>query len=151
MGKRRREPVNVDVQLVEIYEDLANEKEEIRLKGALALVSRFAPSSSSETTNGKKGQNGEEEDAAPVKSDSSADLEKVLRRLFRGLCSGRKAARLGFSIALTELLSVTSEVEDIDAHVGKIIALWEAQTAAAGGVVGQVSLVLHMLLEGTLC
>ncbi|KMU72691.1 hypothetical protein CISG_03126 [Coccidioides immitis RMSCC 3703] len=41
--KRRREPVNVDVKLVEIYEDLSNEQNEIRLKAAHDLLSRFTP------------------------------------------------------------------------------------------------------------
>ncbi|EFQ96849.1 DNA polymerase V [Nannizzia gypsea CBS 118893] len=80
--KRRREKVNVDIKLVEIYDDLGNENDEIRLKAASELLSRFTP----------------EANPAPE------DVEKALLRLFRGLCSSRKAARLGFSIALTELL-----------------------------------------------
>ncbi|KAF3899746.1 DNA-directed DNA polymerase [Trichophyton interdigitale] len=82
--KRRREKVNVDVKLVEIYDDLSNENDEIRLKAASELLSRFTPEANPEPE----------------------DVEKALLRLFRGLCSSRKAARLGFSIALTELLSI---------------------------------------------
>ena len=41
--QRRREGYNVDVKLVEFYEDLASEKDEIRLKAAQGLVSEFTP------------------------------------------------------------------------------------------------------------
>ncbi|KAL9013896.1 MAG: hypothetical protein Q9173_001443 [Seirophora scorigena] len=81
--KRRREPSSVDGLLAEIYDDLANEKEDIRIKAAHALLTRLS-------------------------SDSHAPHEQfveALQRLIRGLCSSRKAARIGFSIALTELLS----------------------------------------------
>ncbi|KAL8930771.1 MAG: hypothetical protein Q9208_000312 [Pyrenodesmia sp. 3 TL-2023] len=81
--KRRREPSSIDTQLVEIFEDLANESEEIRIKAASALLSKFS------------GEN----------DSTQGQLVRVVKRLIRGLCSGRKAARVGFSVALTELLS----------------------------------------------
>lgn len=80
--KRRREQPPVDTQLIEIYEDLANIDENIRLKAAQALLTNFV-------ANGKS---------------TGEQLNEIVRRLFRGLCSGRKAARLGFSVVLTELL-----------------------------------------------
>ncbi|EER41650.1 DNA polymerase V [Histoplasma capsulatum var. duboisii H88] len=117
--KRRREPVNVDVKLVELYEDLANENGEIRLKAAQQLVSRFTP------------------DQKP----SDDQIEKTLQRLFRGLCSGRKAARIGFSIALTETLSqVFSSHRDTTSSnlgVARAIEIWEAQSTPGGAVSGQ--------------
>ena len=81
--KRRREQPAVDTQLVEIYEDLANVDENIRLKAAQALLMNFV-------ANGKS---------------TGEQLNEIIRRLLRGLCSGRKAARLGFSVVLTELLT----------------------------------------------
>lgn len=81
--KRRREQPAVDTQLVEIYEDLANVDEKIRLRAAHTLLTNFV-------SNGKA---------------TGDQLNKILRRLIRGLCSCRKAARLGFSIALTEFLT----------------------------------------------
>ena len=81
--KRRREQPAVDTQLVEIYEDLANVDENIRLKAAQALLLNFV-------ANGKS---------------TGEQLNEIIRRLLRGLCSGRKAARLGFSVVLTELLT----------------------------------------------
>ncbi|OAX77949.1 hypothetical protein ACJ72_07746 [Emergomyces africanus] len=117
--KRRREPVNVDVKLVEIYEDLANENDEIRLKAAQRLVSRFTPD----------------------QNPTNEQIEKTIQRLFRGLCSGRKAARIGFSIALTETLSqVFSSSRDPSTSslsVSRVIEIWEAQSSPGGAVSGQ--------------
>ncbi|KLJ12805.1 DNA polymerase phi subunit [Blastomyces silverae] len=117
--KRRREPVNVDVKLVEIYEDLANENDEIRLKAAQRLVSRFTPD----------------------QNPTDEQIEKTLQRLFRGLCSGRKAARIGFSIALTETLSqVFSSSRDPASSslgVSRAIEIWEAQSNPGGSASGQ--------------
>lgn len=118
--KRRREPADVDVKLVEIYEDLASENDEIRLKAAQALVSRFTPD----------------------KSPTDEQVDKALRRLFRGLCSGRKAARIGFSIALTEILTqVFSPSRDADAsniNVESVFGILESNSIPGGSISGQV-------------
>lgn len=118
--KRRREMANVDVKLVEIFEDLANEKNEIRLKAAGALLSRFTPD----------------------KEPSDEDMEKTIHRLFRGLCSSRKAARIGFSIALTELLSTVFALPDdkrpANLSVPKILDILGKMTTSAGATSGQV-------------
>ncbi|ODM17452.1 hypothetical protein SI65_07127 [Aspergillus cristatus] len=115
--KRRREPYTVDTKLVEIYEDLANEKDEIRLKAAQALVSQFTPD----------------------KNPSDEQIQRALQRLFRGLCSSRKAARIGFSIALTEILTqvfaTPREASEID--VRKVMGIWESQSDASGSDSGQ--------------
>jgi DNA polymerase phi len=121
--KRRRETANVDVKLVEIYEDLANENDAIRLKGAAELLSRFTP----------------------PKTFTNEEVEKAVHRLFRGLCSSRKAARIGFSIALTELLSTIlgpskadqPSISSID--VPKVLDVWENLTNPVGPANGQVS------------
>ena len=119
--KRRREILNVDVKLVEIYEDLASEKNEIRLKAASELLSRFTPD----------------------KNPSEEDVEKAIHRLFRGLCSSRKAARVGFSIALTELLATVFSSPDgkrpANLDVPKIIEILEKMSTLSGSSSGQVS------------
>ncbi len=120
--KRHWAAPNVDVQLVEIYEDLANENEEIRLKAAQKLVSQLSPES------------------APT----NEQVEKGLNRLIRGLSSGRKAARIGFSIALTEILAQLlgqgqKSVPDLEISVSRVLDILETQTHAAGNVSGQVS------------
>ncbi|OJJ77594.1 hypothetical protein ASPBRDRAFT_113074 [Aspergillus brasiliensis CBS 101740] len=115
--KRRREPVNVDTKLVEIYEDLANEKDEIRLKAAQALVSQFTSD----------------------KNPADEQIKKALQRLFRGLCSSRKAARIGFSIALTEILSQVfgAPRDSSELNISTVMNIWESQSNASGGESGQ--------------
>ncbi|BCR92698.1 DNA-directed DNA polymerase POL5 [Aspergillus chevalieri] len=115
--KRRREPYTVDTKLVEIYEDLANEKDEIRLKAAQALVSQFTPD----------------------KNLSDEQIQRALQRLFRGLCSSRKAARIGFSIALTEILTqvFATPREALEIDVRKVMDIWESQSDASGSDSGQ--------------
>ena len=119
--KRQREAPNIDVQLVETYEDLANENEEIRLKAAHALVSKLSPEN------------------APT----GEQVERALTRLVRGLSSGRKAARIGFSIALTEILSQLLGPDQKDAPrsditVERVLDILKKQTHAGGSVNGQV-------------
>lgn len=110
----------MDAQVVGIYEDLANENDEVRLKAAHALLSRVLPD----------------------KNPSNEELQTIMKRLFRGLCSSRKAARLGFSVALTEFLvhgSSRSQLSDQAQDITAIIDTLEQQTRILGGVSGQVS------------
>ena len=124
--KRPREVKATDTQLIEIYDDLANEDEEIRLKAAYALLSQFSAS------------------ATTIEQHKT-----ILKRLFRGLCSGRKAARLGFSVALTEFLSQVflPYIDDRKIEASEIIDLLESQTAVEGKTSGQVSLLASLFME----
>ena len=120
--KRKREQPSCDTQLVGVYEDLANENEEVRLKAAHNLLSRCSPES----------------------SPTGEEVLKILKRLIRGLCSGRKAARLGFSVALTELLiellgPTRTDVPNLDLSISELIGLLKDQTHIGGNVSGQVS------------
>jgi DNA polymerase phi len=79
----------------------------------------------------------------PDKKPADEQIRKALQRLFRGLCSSRKAARVGFSIALTEVLAqvfskegVESREEDIT--VDGVLGIWEGVSHATGGESGQV-------------
>lgn len=118
--KRRREQPAVDTQLVEIYEDLANVDENIRLKAAHALLTDFV-------ANGKS---------------TAEQLNEIVRRLLRGLCSGRKAARLGFSVVLTELLTELlgpSGKGVVGVHnILKLIETLKEQSQVSSNVSGQV-------------
>lgn len=120
--KRRRDPSTIDTQLVEIYEDLANEREVIRLKAAACLLSKFSP----------------------VNSPTQDQILGVLTRLIRGLCSPRKAARLGFSIALTEFLVQTHGRPENDVQpqldTQEVIDTLKKQTIAQGDASGNVCL-----------
>lgn len=75
--KRRREDTTKVSRRTEVYEDLAHLDQSIRLKAAQTLLTELVPGANTD------------------------QLNEILRRLIRGLCSGRKAARLGFSVALT--------------------------------------------------
>ena len=78
MGQKRRREAPIGVaRRTEVYEDLGHVDQSIRLKAARTLLTEFVPGASTD------------------------QLQEILRRLIRGLCSGRKAARLGFSVALT--------------------------------------------------
>ena len=120
--KRQRDPATIDTQLVEIYDDLANESEDIRLKAAHSLLSKVSP------------------EDTPTKER----LLEILTRLIRGLCSPRKAARLGFSVALTEFLVQTQgkPEKDLPAQldVQEVIEILKKQTVAGGNVSGNVLL-----------
>ena len=110
--KRPRERTNVDTELVEIFEDLSNPSEAIRLKAAQLLLSKV----------------------------TAENTRKILQRLLRGLCSGRKAARPGFSIALTEFLAQhagdTTSESALKTH--EVVQSLKEQTQIGGKVGGQV-------------
>ena len=116
-NKRPREPKAVDTELVEIYDDLAHQDEQIRLPAAHRLLTNFSDP-----------------------SKTSLDQHwAILKRLFRGLCSSRKAARLGFSVAATELLSAvfSSYVREHTIETAEIVDLLENETVVEGNVSGQ--------------
>lgn len=122
--KRRRDPGSVETRLAEAYEDLANESEEIRLKAAQSLLREtlLLPKTS---------------------VDNPPSKEKILVRLVRGLCSGRKAARLGFSIAFTEFL-VQQLGRDVQLgseglEISDIVKVLRERTDIGGNVSGQVA------------
>jgi DNA polymerase phi len=78
-SKRTRVVPEEDRKLAAILEQLADEDADTRIKAAKDLLELLANASRELT-------------------------EKALKRLIRGLCSGRKAARYGFFVAFTELL-----------------------------------------------
>ena len=125
-NKRQREQPSVDTQLVEIFEDLSNEVEDIRLKAAQRLLAKISPTN----------------------QPSSEQLLKILTRLIKGLCSGRKAARLGFSVALTESLTFLFGPDKIvsvdDLTIPKLLETLKKQTHVGGSISGQVYINFHV-------
>ena len=125
--KRRRDVSATETQLVEIYEDLANLEETIRLRAAHSLLTYLNAGSSTD--------------------DNGQRLDSVFNRLTRGLCSGRKAARVGFSVALTELLTYLTKDRQQGVpcfHNGyTLLKTLQCQTTVSHGVSAQVSRVLH--------
>ena len=124
--KRSREHSGNDAELIEIYEDLAHVSEDIRLKAAKFLIQKVSSAG----------------------SDFSQHLSRVLERLFRGLCSSRKAARLGFSVALTELLSLHFAPTKTGAQspdMNEVMDIFEQQTKTGGDVSRTVRPPLQMI------
>ncbi|THX81943.1 hypothetical protein D6D05_04021, partial [Aureobasidium pullulans] len=99
--KRRVEFGVADAKLAALYNDLSDDVKATRLKAAAELIRALA------------------------EADPEA-LDKSLTRLIRGLCSSRKAARSGFSVALIEILKLTTkspsaDVEGVDLSLPAII------------------------------
>ena len=70
---------------MDLYDDLASNDEARRIKAAESLVNKILEGTKSATP------------------EKGTDLTYALNRLVKGLSSGRESARLGFSIALTEV------------------------------------------------
>lgn len=120
--KRRRQVNEEQLKLSKLYEDLAAESDDVRFEAAKQLIVKFSP------------------DSKP----SGKDVEVALARLIKGLCSQRKAARVGFSLTLTELLQEIfghkeTLIEDLNLDVASLIKLVEEKTKVEGNVPGRVS------------
>ncbi|KAF2478113.1 uncharacterized protein BDR25DRAFT_207690 [Lindgomyces ingoldianus] len=119
-AKRRRQVNEDSIKTSKLYEDLAAESDEVRLGAAKQLILKFSP------------QN----------RPSSSAAGQALNRLIRGLCSQRKAARIGFCVTLTELLRQLfvqhkDSIEGLSLDVNGIIDLVEEKTKIEGNVPGQ--------------
>ena len=80
---------------MELYKELASDEEPRRIKAAEELVRKVVE--------GNKSGN----------ADNGAELSYALTRLVKGLASGRESARLGFSIALTEVRSLAITLKSV--------------------------------------
>ena len=116
-------PTGADLKReAQLYDLLSNEDSSERLAAANAVVS------------GLLGGDGVEE------STLQRHLE---RRLFRGLASGRKAARLGFSVVLTEILGQLfgkkrlANTKYTELTFDKVLAILVAKTKPEGDLSGQ--------------
>jgi DNA polymerase phi len=119
--KRRRQINEEQIKLAKLYEDLAAESDDVRFEAAKQLILKFSPENKS----------------------AGKDVKTALSRLIKGLCSQRKAARVGFSLTLTELLrqifgQSSSPIEDLDLDVASLIKLVEEKTKVEGNVPGRV-------------
>jgi len=121
--KKSRHYSEQDRKLASLYDNLADELNDVRIKAAKDLLLELQPQKISGRGN---------------------LMETVMKRLIRGLCSGRKAARFGFFIALTELLRTlygedSKYGEDKIPPFEKIPELIENLTQPESNVAGQVS------------
>jgi DNA polymerase phi len=119
--KRKRQVTTEKLQLYKLYEDLAAESDEVRLEAAKQLILKFSPES----------------------EPAAADVQEVLNRLIKGLCTQRKAARFGFCVTLTELLRQLlppskCTIKGLDLDVYSFLKRVERQTKVEGNVAGVV-------------
>lgn len=119
--KRRRQVNEEHLKLSKLYDDLAAESDDLMFEAAKQLIVKFSPES----------------------KPAGKDVQVALGRLIKGLCSQRKAARVGFSLTLTELLrqifgSRKNEIDGLDLDVASIIKLVEQKTKVEGNVPGRV-------------
>ena len=116
--KRAKTYNEEDAVFARIYDDLANEVGEKRVKASARLVRKLF-------------------DGGHAQRDA---VNTALARLIRGLCSGRKAARLGFSVAFTEVLRqmFDENAQGIDISPQAVIKLVHSITQADKSLSGQV-------------
>lgn len=113
--KRRVEYSEADAQLAKIYNDLADDVQTVRINAAGDLIKNLS-----------------------IKSDQRLNrIDVAITRLIKGLCSGRKAARLGFSIALAEVLRLAFAGKQPDFSLGSVVDKILELTVSQGNVSGQ--------------
>lgn len=98
--KSRRNYTEDDAQVAKIFDNLSSNDPKVRIEAAEKLFQRYSRQDA-ETKNPSFVSNGgeiEREQDIPFN-----ELNQVISRLVRGLCSSRKSARHGYYIALTEL------------------------------------------------
>jgi len=122
-AKRRRQINEEQVKLAKLYEDLAAESDDVRFDAAKQLIVKFSPES----------------------KPAAKDVENALSRLIKGLCSQRKAARVGFSLTLTELLRQIFgrneiSIDGFTLEATSLIRLIEEKTKVEGNVPGRVGI-----------
>ncbi|GAB7351534.1 hypothetical protein MBLNU459_g2171t2 [Dothideomycetes sp. NU459] len=108
--KRRIEYTEADAKLASLYNELSEDVKALRLKAAAELIRTLSES-------------------------DGAQIDRALTRLIRGLCSNRKSARSGFSVALTEVLRLTSVHQkgldgvdlSLSAIVERIVSICDAE------------------------
>lgn len=135
-----------------LYWDLASSNKSERINASVKLVSAlqqfqnsFVPEATTETESEKNSDDDEEEreDNATIESDYKLYVKKIqaenapdvgyaIQRLVRGLGSPRESSRLGFAVALTELLS---QLDTISCE--QILALLRNASQITGSMSGQ--------------
>lgn len=108
----KRPKINLD--LAQIWENLVDESEDIRLNAVYELLT------------------------AHCESNDPENAKTIAKRLFRGVCSSRKNARQGFYVALVGALSLEDRpFGTTELSLGDIIRILDTQTTAEAGTSGQ--------------
>lgn len=116
--KRRKQYTEQDAELARVLDRLADEARDVRLDAAKELVLKLSSNPAAELAN------------------------KVIVRLIRGLNSGRKAARFGFFVALTETLRQlyspsSEEIPGLEPNIHGLVKLVAELTTPEGKSSGQ--------------
>lgn len=155
---------STDAKLAGIFNRLADEVSEERLTAAKELIqlleasidataaASLSPSSVDDKMEDTDAQTesaaGAPSAGATAEPTTQALVTKVLRRLVRGVCSSRKAARFGFSITLAEVLRLlyspgsNEVVKQLNPQLDGILDYVLQNTELEGKPSGQVSLFL---------
>ncbi|KAJ7172623.1 DNA polymerase phi-domain-containing protein [Mycena filopes] len=106
----------------------------VKLVGALEqFQAQFVPKDPLETAaSDEEGDEDDETHADPIDVLNAQDVSYSIRRLIRGLASPRESSRLGFAVALTELLSRLDTVT-----CSQILTLVNDATKPQGSMTGQ--------------
>ncbi|KAF7363316.1 hypothetical protein MSAN_00987000 [Mycena sanguinolenta] len=123
-----------------LFWDLSSASKKRRIDASVKLIgaleqfqAQFVPKESQEVSGSD--DEGDEDDEAhgdPIDTLIAHDVSYSIRRLIRGLASPRESSRLGFAVALTELLSRLDTVT-----CSQIMALIVDATKSQGSMTGQ--------------
>ncbi|KAJ6496539.1 DNA polymerase phi-domain-containing protein [Mycena vitilis] len=122
-----------------LFWDLSSASKKQRIEASVKLVgaleqfqTQFVPKDSLEVGSDEEGDEDNEIGADPIDTLNAQDVSYSIRRLIRGLASPRESSRLGFAVALTELLSRLDTVT-----CSQILALVIDATKPQGSMTGQ--------------
>ena len=136
--KRPRNYTDLDAKLAKLFDNLSSDHPKVRIKAAHDLVKTAAGTGVDSQSLSQSDKIILTDDNWSLSNPNHGKLSRIFKRLVRGLCSSRKAARHGFFIALAEFLrvSVGSFTLPLDAIV-LIKQNTEPEIAAKGQVIRQ--------------
>ncbi|KAJ7905348.1 hypothetical protein B0H14DRAFT_2659931 [Mycena olivaceomarginata] len=123
-----------------LFWDLSSASKKQRIDASVKLIgaleqfqAQFVPKDPQEISGSDdEGDEDDETVANPIDTSNAQDVSYSIRRLIRGLASPRESSRLGFAVALTELLSRLDTVT-----CSQILALVIDATKSQGSMTGQ--------------
>ncbi|KAJ7273570.1 DNA polymerase phi-domain-containing protein [Mycena haematopus] len=122
-----------------LFWDLSSASKKQRIDASVKLIgaleqfqAQFVPKDSQEAAGSDDGDEDDEAHGDSIDTLIAHDVSYSIRRLIRGLASPRESSRLGFAVALTELLSRLDTVT-----CSQILALVVDATKSQGSMTGQ--------------
>ncbi|KAK7014985.1 DNA polymerase phi-domain-containing protein [Favolaschia claudopus] len=118
-----------------LFWDLSSVSKKQRIDASVKLIGALEQFQAQFVPKDERSEDEGEDDDMPVDSIDKFNVQDVsysIRRLIRGLASPRESSRLGFAVALTELLSRLDTV-----NCSQIMALVNDATKSQGSMTGQ--------------